>query len=114
MQIKLAPALLLLAASMAAASPAPAPGGWGDHIKEIIHKKLGKDTHRPDHFTSAYFARATPDQVVNTMNVATPGQPGALGRFNFYVNSNQDKICVRSHRIPSDSAAVYTDMACVL
>ena len=48
---------------------------------------------RPSSFTSAYTVMATPDQVVNTDGVATPGTPGATGTFNFQVNSDLDIIC---------------------
>ena len=47
----------------------------------------------PDSFTSAFTVMATPDQVINNDGVATPGQPGATGQFNFRINSDLDIIC---------------------
>ena len=47
----------------------------------------------PDTFTSAFTVMATPDQVINNDGVATPGQPGATGQFNFRINSDLEIIC---------------------
>lgn len=47
----------------------------------------------PSSFTSAFTVMATPDQVVNTDSVATPGEPGASGVFNFRINSDLEIIC---------------------
>jgi hypothetical protein len=44
-------------------------------------------------FTSIYNITATPAQVVNGSNVATPGQPGARGQFNYAINSKTNTIC---------------------
>lgn len=48
---------------------------------------------RPDTFTSAYTVSATPDQVINPDGDAAPGEPGALGTFNFMINSDEEIIC---------------------
>jgi hypothetical protein len=47
----------------------------------------------PSTFTSAFTVMATPDQVLNADAVATPGEAGATGQFNFRVNSDLDIIC---------------------
>jgi len=44
-------------------------------------------------FTSIYNITATPDQVVNAQNVATPGESGARGQYNYAINSNTNTIC---------------------
>lgn len=44
-------------------------------------------------FTSIFNITATPDQVVNTSSVRTPGQPGARGQFNYAINSKTNTIC---------------------
>lgn len=44
-------------------------------------------------FTSTYQIIATPDQVVNANNTATPGQPGAVGYYNYGTQSDMDLIC---------------------
>jgi len=47
----------------------------------------------PSSFTSAFTVMATPEQVLNADAVATPGEAGAAGTFNFRVNSDLDIIC---------------------
>jgi hypothetical protein len=47
----------------------------------------------PDSFTSMFTARATPDMVVNSDGVATPGEPGATGTFHYRINSADEIIC---------------------
>jgi hypothetical protein len=47
----------------------------------------------PSTFTSAFTVMATPEQVLNADAVATPGEAGATGQFNFRVNSDLDIIC---------------------
>lgn len=46
-------------------------------------------------FTSTYHITATPDQVVNgtTNPVFTGGLPGAIGTYDFGINSDLDLIC---------------------
>lgn len=44
-------------------------------------------------FTSTYQIVATPDQVVNANNTATPGQPGAIGYYNYGIQSEMNLIC---------------------
>jgi hypothetical protein len=47
----------------------------------------------PFHFTSTYLVTATPDQVINSTGTPTPGQPGAIGYYNYGINSDLDVIC---------------------
>jgi hypothetical protein len=47
----------------------------------------------PSTFTSMFTAMATPDMVVNTDGVATPGEAGATGTFNYRINSAEEIIC---------------------
>lgn len=47
----------------------------------------------PDSFTSMFTAMATPDMVVNADGVATPGEAGASGTFDYRINSDEDVIC---------------------
>ena len=48
---------------------------------------------RPDSFTSSYTVAATPDQVVGPDGAMAPGEPGAMGTFNFMINSDLEIIC---------------------
>ncbi|KNC18674.1 hypothetical protein AC792_10660 [Arthrobacter sp. RIT-PI-e] len=48
---------------------------------------------RPDTFTSAFTVSATPDQVINSDGDSAPGEPGALGTYNFMINSDEEIIC---------------------
>ncbi|PVW06384.1 hypothetical protein DEA06_02315 [Microbacterium sp. Gd 4-13] len=47
----------------------------------------------PSSFTSAFTVMATPDQVINSDGVVTPGQEGATGSFTFRINSDEEIIC---------------------
>ncbi|RIJ54586.1 CHRD domain-containing protein, partial [Clavibacter phaseoli] len=47
----------------------------------------------PERFTSAFTVMATPDQVLNADGVATPGEPGATGRFDLRLDSASNTIC---------------------
>jgi CHRD domain len=47
----------------------------------------------PSSFTSMFTAMATPDMVVNPDGVATPGEAGATGTFNYRLNSDDEIIC---------------------
>ncbi|KAK4890295.1 hypothetical protein LTR49_028743, partial [Elasticomyces elasticus] len=61
--------------------------GWkGGSLKDI------KDVLKPARFTSTYQVIATPNQVING-TVPTPGEPGAIGYYNFGINSALDVIC---------------------
>lgn len=44
-------------------------------------------------FTSTYQIVATPDQVVNANNTAVPGETGAIGYYNYGIQSDMDLIC---------------------
>ena len=52
----------------------------------------GKGAAFPFYFTSTYAVIATPDQVING-TVATPGEPGAIGIYNYGINSDLEVIC---------------------
>lgn len=43
-------------------------------------------------FTSTYKVVATPEQVINATG-PTPGEPGAIGYFNYGINSELEVIC---------------------
>jgi hypothetical protein len=79
-----------LVALTSVASAFPFGGGKGD--KEW---KDFKDYPKgfPFKFTSIYQVTATPDQVVNANNTLTPGEPGAVGYYNYGINSELDLIC---------------------
>lgn len=47
----------------------------------------------PGTFTSMFTAMATPDMVINNDGVATPGEAGATGTFNYRLNSDDEIIC---------------------
>lgn len=75
--------------------PAP-PGGW-----ESVNYPAGTGASASGCapsladklFTSTYHVTATPDQVVNSSNVATGGLAGATGQYDFGINSASDLIC---------------------
>jgi hypothetical protein len=46
-----------------------------------------------DHVANMKCQLATPEQVVNNSNVPTPGQPGAVGQFNYALYSDSETIC---------------------
>ncbi|KAE9977925.1 hypothetical protein Vi05172_g6756 [Venturia inaequalis] len=47
----------------------------------------------PFSFTSTYTIIANPNEVINTTGSPVPGQPGAIGYFNYGINSLLDIIC---------------------
>ena len=48
---------------------------------------------KKEYFTSTYSVVATPDQVINTDQMPAPGEPGAVGYYNYGINSKDDVIC---------------------
>lgn len=82
-----------LAALSSVAVAAPKSG----KVCHIVKPKPGDD--KPDLkefpfcFTSTYQIVATPDQVVNANNTLTPGEEGAIGYFNYGIQSEMDLIC---------------------
>jgi hypothetical protein len=64
----------------------------GDYKKGDIEGDYGA-WPKKEYFTSMYSIVATPDQVVNNVSVSTPGQPGAVGYYNYAINSKDDVIC---------------------
>ena len=73
---------LLIASLVAFASAAPAWNDW---------KGPGPEGG-PQKFTSFYHVTATPEQVING-TTPTPGEPGAVGHYNFAIDSKSDTIC---------------------
>jgi hypothetical protein len=47
----------------------------------------------PFHFTSTYTLVATPDKVIGAQNNSAPGETGAIGYYNYGINSELDIIC---------------------
>jgi len=74
--------------TLSAATPTPSWNDWKG--------KGPKAAMSPFEFTSVYKVVATPDQVING-TVVTPGEPGAIGYFNFGINSYLDTICYVRH-----------------
>jgi hypothetical protein len=69
--------------SIAAAGPISARGAnWAEW----------PEADSPFHFSSVYHVVATPDQVING-TTSTPGEPGAIGYFNYGINVELDVIC---------------------
>lgn len=69
--------------SIAAAGPISARGAkWTEW----------PEADSPFHFSSVYHVVATPDQVING-TTPTPGEPGAIGYFNYGINAELDVIC---------------------
>jgi hypothetical protein len=68
--------------------------GYGGYDR---HDYPGKGDYKKDYFTSFYSVVATPDQVVNQQSVSTPGEPGAVGYYNYAINSKEDVICYVRH-----------------
>ena len=73
---------LIVVGLAAFASAAPTWGDW--------YGKAPKDGGKK--YTSFYHVIATPDQVVNGTTPA-PGEPGAIGYYNFAIDSKSDTIC---------------------
>lgn len=51
------------------------------------------EVERPDTFTSAFTANATPDTIIDTEGNPAEGEPGATGTFSFMINSDEEIIC---------------------
>lgn len=55
----------------------------------------------PFYFTSTYTVVANPNEVINSTGTLVPGLPGAIGYFNYGINSVLDVICyVRPPSLP--------------
>jgi hypothetical protein len=76
--------IIATAALVGVATAAPAWDSWGKH---------GKDVPQVFDFTSTYNVVATPGEVVGSDGKPAPGQPGAVGYFNYGINSYLDTIC---------------------
>lgn len=51
------------------------------------------EVQRPDTFTSAFTAHASPDEVIDSDGNPVDGEPGASGEFMFWINSDEEIIC---------------------
>lgn len=51
------------------------------------------EVERPDSFTSAFTATATPDAVIDSEGAQVDGEAGASGTFSLMVNSDEEIIC---------------------
>ncbi|RVX67546.1 hypothetical protein B0A52_08899 [Exophiala mesophila] len=74
-------AVVAALSSVAASTPLASRSKWADW----------KDDS-PFHFTSTYKVVAVPEEVINGTSV-TPGEPGAIGYYNYGINSDLDVIC---------------------
>jgi hypothetical protein len=92
---------VLAAPSCKAAKPKAAYNWTPDNMKGDGEKDF------PFCFTSTYQIIATPDQVVNANNTATPGEPGAVGYYNYGIQSDLDLICWVSS--PTSVLQAYID-----
>ena len=97
-------------ASIAAANPifggkwnAWKDGKNGNDFKDI------KDLTKPAFFTSTYHIVATPDQVING-TTPTPGEQGAIGSYDFGINTALDVICYVSTPSRSSSPGPRADL----
>ncbi len=87
---------LLVAGFAALASAAPAWDDWKGRGPKGGSKQ----------FTSFYHVVATPEQVINGTR-STPGEPGAVGYYNFAIDSKSDTICYVSGLTVQQSANIY-------
>jgi hypothetical protein len=107
-----APALLaVLSASVAVAVPTP-----GDHKPSYNKDQYKKDckedwdhkwqndewkkTEKLFYFDKEFYVKATPDEVISTAGVPTPGQPGAKGIFKYGINIAENTICYSKSPFP--------------
>lgn len=74
-------AVVAALSSVVASTPLASRSNWADW----------KDDS-PFHFTSTYKVVAVPGEVINGTSV-TPGEPGAIGYYNYGINSELDVIC---------------------
>lgn len=68
-----------------------------EHKKIYDDCKPGKDWPKKEYFTSTYRTVATPDQIINGTSGPVPGEKGALGFYNFGINSKDEVICYVSN-----------------
>merc|ERR1711939_1093875 len=91
-------ATALAFSSVAVAAPGGDHGkkGWcknGSYKKGDVKADYGNEWPKKEYFTSTYSVVATPDQVINTDQIPAPGEPGAVGYYNYGINSKDDVIC---------------------
>jgi hypothetical protein len=56
----------------------------------LVHQRA---VEGPFSFTSTYNLVATPDRVINPDNEPAPGEDGAIGHYNYGINSELEIIC---------------------
>ena len=89
-------AVVAALSSVAASTPLASRSKWADW----------KDDS-PFHFTSTYKVVAVPEEVINGTSV-TPGEPGAIGYYNYGINSDLDVICYVSLVKPSRTVGEFS------
>jgi len=91
--------------SVPAPNPTQSPSSAGNTKPAESPKSAGgKGPAFPFYFTSTYAVIATPDQVING-NTSAPGEPGAIGLYDYGINSDLEVICYVS--INSPNAGVH-------
>jgi hypothetical protein len=58
-----------------------------------------KKSEKLFYFDKEYYVKASPDEVIATTGIATPGQPGAKGIFKYGINVAENTICYVSSRL---------------
>merc|ERR1712014_105668 len=86
-------ATALAFSSVAVAAPGGDHGKNGSYKKGDVKADYGNEWPKKEYFTSTYSVVATPDQVINTDQMPAPGEPGAVGYYNYGINSKDDVIC---------------------
>lgn len=76
--------------SIFAAVAAAIPAGIVHQQAAVVPQHAGLG---PFSFTSTYNLIATPDRVINADNEVAPGESGAIGHYNYGINSELDIIC---------------------
>ncbi|EPQ31099.1 uncharacterized protein PFL1_01288 [Pseudozyma flocculosa PF-1] len=90
MKVALSSALIALSLTLVAA---PIEVAEATPILDKLADKIGRFVSKPRSFTSAIYARATPDQIVTSTGARPAGQANALGRYNVYLDSKSDTVC---------------------
>ncbi|KAF2622545.1 hypothetical protein BU25DRAFT_434854 [Macroventuria anomochaeta] len=94
----------LLTAALAVAAPTAEPNNkYTDKKISDCKKDLDNEWNQKDnewkknekafYFDAEYIVKATPDQVINTTQIPTPGEPGARGLFKYGINIADNTIC---------------------
>ncbi|KAK3063495.1 hypothetical protein LTS18_015063 [Coniosporium uncinatum] len=87
---------IVLAALSVSAAPSSGKNNGRNRCRTRGNNGRDRDCDLRDYpfeFTSDYRVVATPGQVVDTNNVRTGGLPGAIGFYNYGINSDENVIC---------------------